>query len=433
MTKQGMLGLALCFCLVFGCSREGEKPGADTPVVLRVHVWDAQPAGVTPEVLQRICDEFSEANPGIRVRLESSPQQDYKEQIFLEVSYYDSPDVFMTWAAGFLEGFVKGGAAHPLDDALQSDPEWRQRFHPGVFDNLTIDGRIYAVPNTDTVAALFYNKRIFNELKLTPPATLDEMVAMVPALSGAGYTPLAFGNREPWVGGLLAALLVERVGGMAPYRALERDSGDWSLPAFAEAGRLLQRLAGAGVFPKDFGALSYQGAVEMFRDGRAAMTVMGSWAVPVFLQSPALLDDGLGVVPFPLVAGGKGSARTWLGQTDLNLGISEQSRHKDEAIRLIRWFSRPEEQRRLMEATGNLVVADVGGDVSIMPGVTRELTRLLEDRRESFLFYDVRFGRGVGVAFNYTVKSVLAGVDPEQAFAELESAIRRGRVYQPAQ
>ena len=134
-----------------------------------------------------------------------------------------------------------------------------------------------------------------------------------------------------------------------------------------------------------------------------------------------------------MVQGGKGSARTWLGQTDLNLGVSERSRHKEEAIRLIRWFSRPEEQRRLMEATGNLVVADVGGDVSIMPGVTRELMRLLEDRRESFLFYDVRFGRGVGVAFNYTVKSILAGVDPEQAFAELESAIRRGRVYQPAQ
>ncbi|MEF2231403.1 MAG: hypothetical protein V3571_10785, partial [Pseudodesulfovibrio sp.] len=74
-------------------------------------------------------------------------------------------------------------------------------------------------------------------------------------------------------------------------------------------------------------------------------------------------------------------------------------------------------------------VADVGGDVSIMPGVTRELLRLLDDRRETFLFYDVRFGRGVGVAFNDTIRSILAGVAPEQAFAELQTAIARGRVY----
>jgi len=423
--------LAGILLLVCGCSDDSKSDGKN-PVVLRVHVWGAQPSGVTPSVLEKICEDFSQGT-GIAVRLESSPQQEYKEQIFLEVTSHDAPDVFMTWPAGFLEGFVKGGSAYPLDDVLAGDPEWRLRYHSGVFDNLTIDGRIYAVPNTDTVAALFYNKRILDDLHLSPPATLGELEAMIPVLAKAGHVPVAFGNREPWVGGLLAALLIERVGGMAPYRALEADSGDWSQPAFAEAGRILQRLAGAGAFPEGFADLSYQGAVEMFRDGRAAMIVMGSWAVPGFLQSPIILRDGLGVAPFPLVAGGQGSVHTWLGQTDLNLGISEASPHKDEAVRLLKWFSEPFVQRRLMEATGNLVVADVGGDVSIMPGVTRELMRLLEDRRETFLFYDVRFGRGVGVAFNYTIRSILTGVAPEQAFAELENAIARGRVYRQEQ
>lgn len=423
------LGLLAGFLLLaFGCGRDDRKPDGKAPVVLRVHAWGAQPSGVTPSVLEKICDDFSQAT-GIAVRLEASPQQEYKEQIFLEVASHDSPDVFMTWPAGFLEGFVKAGDAHPLDDALAGDPAWRLRYHPGVFDDLTINGRVYAVPNTDTVAALFYNKRILDELRLSPPATLDELEAMIPPLAKAGHVPVAFGNREPWVGGLLAALLIERVGGMAPYRALEADSGDWSQPAFAEAGRILQRLAGAGAFPEGFADLSYRGAVEMFRDGRAAMVVTGSWAIPGILQSPIIQRDGLGVAPFPLVAGGRGAMHTWLGQTDLNLGISASSRHKAEAVRLLKWFSEPFEQRRLMEATGNLVVADVGGDVSIMPGVTRELLRLLDDRRETFLFYDVRFGRGVGVAFNDTIRSILAGVAPEQAFAELQTAIARGRVY----
>jgi len=426
--------LLLLWCLlggVVGCGPEGESAKEQGSILLRVRVWDTRPAGATPAALEQICQAFTQANPSILVRLESSPQQEYKDRIFLEAESGDAPDVFMTWPAGFLEGFVRAGAVLALDDALAADPAWRNRFHPGVFDDLTVDGHIYAVPNTISVAALFYNKRILRELGLTPPANLAALRAMIPALRAAGYVPVAFGNQEPWNGGLLAALLVERVGGMAPYRSLERDSGDWSDPAFVRAGELLHELAEAGAFSDGFNDLSYQGAVELFRDGRAAMAVAGSWAVPVFLQSPVVLGDGLGVVPFPLVEGGAGSASAWLGQTDLNLAVSAEGGHKEAALKLLKWFSEPYEQRRLMAATGNLVVAGVGGDISHMPGVTRDLLDLLDERRETFLFYDVRFGRGAGVAFNYTVKSILSGVEPVQAFAELESAILHGRIFPP--
>ncbi|MDD3311706.1 extracellular solute-binding protein [Pseudodesulfovibrio sp.] len=431
---QTPVRLLLMLCLLglaCGCGPEDGAEAEKGSVLLRVRIWDARPTGATPAVLQRICDAFTQANPSIRVRLESLPQQEYKERIFLDAASGEAPDVFMTWPAGFLEGFVRNGSVLALDDALADDPAWRGRFHPGVFDDLTIDGRIYAVPNTTAVAALFYNKRILGELGLSPPETLAGLRAMIPALRRAGYVPVAFGNQEPWNGGLLAALLIERVGGMAPYRALERNNGDWSRPAFARAGALLRGLAEAGAFPDGFNDLSYQGAVELFRDGGAAMAVMGSWAVPACLQSPVILRDGLGVAPFPLAESGAGSTHAWLGQTDLNLAVNAGSAHRDAALKLLKWFSEPFEQRRLMEATGNLVVAGIGDDASVLPAVTRDLMRLLAGRRESFLFYDVRFGRGAGEAFNDTVKSILSGVDPAQAFAELESAILHGRISPP--
>lgn len=401
--------------------------------VLRVRVWETEPSGSTPAVLQKISDDFSMAHPDIRVQLEIVPHRNFKEHIFQEVASSDPPDVFMTWGAGFLRTFVRQGTIMSLDDALAADPAWRNRFHPGVFENLTIDGHIYAVPNTEAVAALFYNKRILKELDLRPPGTFEELLAMTPTLRSHGYVPLAMGNREPWVGGLLGALVVERLGGMAPYRALEQGSLAWDAPVFVKAGKLLQKLAEHGVFSDNCNTLDYQDGLKEFREGRAAMSIMGSWAIPVYMGSPKIILDGLGVAPVPLINGGKGAAYTWLGQTDLNFAISKGSRNKEAAVQFLKWFSAPFEQRRLMEATGNLVVADIGGEASIMPGVTRELLGLLASRRQSYLFYDVRFGRGPGGAFNQTIKTVLDGVPPAKAFAELEKANQHARALQPTQ
>ena len=418
-----LTGLAL---LAGGCGPADTGEGGKTS--LRVLIWKAEPTGSTPAVLQKITDDFSLAHPDIHVSLEIIPQQEFKEHIFQEVASSDPPDVFMTWAAGFLQTFVRQGSVMPLDDFLARDPAWRNRFHPGVFENLTIDGQIYAVPNTEAVAVLFYNKRIFEELGLDVPATFEDLLSIGPVLRSHGHIPLAFGNREPWVGGMLAALLIERLDGMEPYRALKKGVLRWDSSVFKRAGCLLRELADGSVFPDGFNELSYEESIADFREGRAAMTIVGSWAIPVFLESPKMILDGLGVAPVPLVKGGRGSVNTWLGQTDLNFGISAGSRNKEAAIKYLKWFSAPFEQRRLMEATGNLVVADIGGDVSIVPAVTRKLLGLLESRKQSYLFYDVCFGRGAGVAFNQTVKAVLDGVDPEQAFSELEKAVSHARM-----
>jgi raffinose/stachyose/melibiose transport system substrate-binding protein len=423
-----LTGLAL---VVVGCGPGEKKEDATTS--LRVLIWKAEPTGATPAVLQKITDDFSMAHPDIKVSLEIVPQQEFKEHVFQEVASSDPPDVFMTWAAGFLRTFVRQETVMALDDVLAADPAWQRRFHPGVFENLTIDGHIYAVPNTEAVVALFFNKRIFEELGLDVPETFGDLLSITPVLRSHGVTPLAFGNREPWVGGMLAALLVERLDGMNPYRALEEGAMRWDAPVFERAGQLLRDMADRGVFPDGFTDLSYEESIASFRDGRAAMAIMGSWAIPVFLESPRMTLDGLGVAPVPLVKGGLGSVHTWLCQTDLNFGISAGSRNKAAAVEYLKWFSAPFEQRRLMEATGNLVVADVGGDASIVPGVTRKLLGMLESRKQGYLFYDVRFGRGAGVAFNQTVKAILDGVEPGQAFSELEKAVSHARLLPMAE
>jgi len=420
--------LAVVLFFVLGCGQESKEvsKAEEGPTVVRAVFWGVAALRTTTNVLQDITDGFNKAHPDIHVEVEFIPVPDYKTRAFLEMGSDNPPDVFMTWAGGFLETFVEGGKVFSLSEALENDLEWQKRFFPGAFDQLTVNDQIYAVPNAEVVTALFYNKRIFKELELLPPATFNDLIEMAPLLRSHGYIPLAFGNEEPWVGGMLAGVMAQRVGGLEPYRRLVKTGSGWGDQTYIETGKLLQRLKNNNVFPENFNSLTYGSAFESFSEGRAAMIIMGSWIIPEFTHS-AIVKDGVGVAPIPMVKGGKGKGSIWMGQVDRNLGISTQSKNKEAALKYLKWFSSPYEQRRLIEATGNLMVANIGENPPRVPQVTLDLMGLLKYKQRTFLFYDVGFGQGVGVAFNRTIKEILDGVPPKQAFGELEEAVRMTR------
>ena len=56
----------------------------------------------------------------------------------------------------------------------------------------------YGIPFRLDCKLFFYNKAIFDEHNLTPPATWDEFINVCETLKAAGVTPISFGNQEPW-------------------------------------------------------------------------------------------------------------------------------------------------------------------------------------------------------------------------------------------
>src|SRR2546427_12032887 len=79
----------------------------------------------------------------------------------------------------------------------------------------TCKGQHYGIPmNAHRATSLFYNTKLFNELKLTPPTTVDEMIAPAKRIKSSkpNVAPIAIGTREKWPAGLLfyATLLSTR-------------------------------------------------------------------------------------------------------------------------------------------------------------------------------------------------------------------------------
>lgn len=166
-------------------------------------------------------------------------QEQYKTKIAAEMAANEVPDVFNTWAAGFLKPFVKAGKVYDLTDKLNSDKEWKDRYVPGVYTPLEFDGKVYALPTTQTVVCLFYNKEIFDRYGLKEPKTFDELKNIINVLNENGITPFALGNKAPWVGAMFSELVVNRVGGSEPYNKVYNGTGSWEDPAFIEAGKIM--------------------------------------------------------------------------------------------------------------------------------------------------------------------------------------------------
>lgn len=432
----------LCFCMVFslvltGCGEKteptptpqapadespAETPAAETPeapaekVDVKISCWGIE-TDPNSQIIKEAAELFNKNNTlNANANVEFTEQEQYKTKIAAQMAANEVPDVFNTWAAGFLKPFVKAGKVYDLTGKLNGDSEWKNRYVPGVYSSLEFDGKVYALPTTQTVAVLFYNKEIFGKYSLTEPKTYDDLKNIVKVLRENGVTPFALGNKAPWVGAMFSEIVINRIGGTEPYNNVYNGTGTWEDPAFIEGGKIMAELAQIGAFPEGFNALDNDPAQADFRAGKCGMLVMGSWAIQQLYTD---MKDKLDACKFPEITGGKGNADSWVGQPDQNFAIGANTKVADAAAEFIKTISDPAIQAKLNEA-GNLVATNITPDPAKVNPVALKVGDLLKDMKELFVFYDVGLGATIGNEYNNTIQAITAGKSPEESFKALQ-------------
>jgi raffinose/stachyose/melibiose transport system substrate-binding protein len=415
MLMAGMTGCA-------GVARLSSDSQADAPVSekgkLVLYDWMNEHHAITAiyDEAIRILNEREDLASDITAR--RIPSSQYYTKLNAAIAANDGPDLFSTHASGVLKMYVDAGRIQPLDAAIANDPEWQASFKPGVFDLLTVNDRIYAIPITFSAVALFYNKRIFEQYGLTPPETYEDLKHVVSRLVRVQVTPFAFGAKTPWTAAMFSEIAQNRIGGDEPYDAVLSGEGSWLDPSFIEAGRMMQELRDMQAFPIDYLELDHNAMNRLFRTGEAAMIVTGSWSISEYAASE--LKDDVGVVKFPTFAGGKGDPDTWLGQPSYNYAVSTEAKDRTAAIALLKTLTGETVQRRIVEEGGDIPVIDLAPATERMPQVAKELREEMAGMKRMFIFYDVGLGSIIGDAYNNTIKAILAGQPPEEAFMELQ-------------
>jgi len=259
--------------------------------------WSWQPPD-SPygEIFDAAGERLTAANPDLSFKHTSVESANYFTKFQTAYNGDESPDCMeMFWTGQYVD-LVQQGTLTDLTDQMSSLPA----FYGPVLDSLKVDGKVYGVPidlNTLTIA---WNQKVFEDVGIQPPASLDELIDSAGKIRDKGYQPLAVNIKDGWPGGDLwfAQMAYVDPSGTA-IREAEAGERGWDDPMFLQAAENVKRMVDAKLFADGSNALDFTSSVAVYGRGEVAMLY------PVGNFSTQITADAVGdkftwdLFPFP--------------------------------------------------------------------------------------------------------------------------------------
>jgi multiple sugar transport system substrate-binding protein len=303
---------------------------AQERITVRLSGWQSNPN--EKQLLEQVLNQFEIQHPKIKVKHETINDQ-YMDVIKTRLIGDAAPDVF------YLDAFeapllMKYGVLEPLNSYI--NPEFNLNdFEPTLLKAFQLDDRIYGLPKDFSTLALFYNKKAFQAAGINQaPQTWSELrddsqkltvdqnqdgrkeqygFGIAPELSRQYFMMAAFGGQ-----------LIDRQENAAFFTS-ENLKG---LQLIIEQYRKEQSSAQ----PSDVGAST---GSEMFGQGKAAMVIEGTWAIPYLQETFSHLEFATAEVP--TVNGKKGTMAYTVAYV-----MNKKAKHKEAAWKLIAYLTNQE-------------------------------------------------------------------------------------------
>lgn len=317
----------------------------DVDINLTLATWEV---GGLFDSIQSIVDAYEAKYPNVTIDISTSSFNDYGQNIKLQMSGNDAPDIVQAGQGYTMMGpLVEAGLMRPIDDYAELYG-WADRFGPGLLDQARFEsdgskfgtGNLYGLAKGGNMVGIFFNRAIIAELGVTVPfATLGDFQAALAAAKAAGYIPMALGNSETWPGNHTLSILMSQT---CDNRTLlgwifGNAGSDFSAPCFLEATEIMENWADSELIDPNANSLSFDDGISRFAEGNSAFFITGNWALPTMADR---MGDNVGFAGFPPATAG-GPARA-TGATTSPFGISAKTAYPDVAANFIDFMTGPE-------------------------------------------------------------------------------------------
>src|SRR5687768_17357269 len=184
-------GVTALVVALTGCAGGSASDGGSEKTI----TWLVDNTENTVSYAEQIAEDFSAANPGIKVEIETRPQGGEGDNIVkTRLSTGDMADVF---------SYNSGSLFHQISPEQNLLPVTNEPYMANVSDSfkpvVTAGKEVYGVPvGTGNAGAVLYNKKVYEKLGLEVPKTWAEFMENSRKIKDAGTDPIIQTYQTTW-------------------------------------------------------------------------------------------------------------------------------------------------------------------------------------------------------------------------------------------
>jgi len=264
-------------------------PPPPPPVEKQLTIYHWWTAGGERQAMDKIFEWFNKKNPDIKIvdnPIAGGGGITLKTVLNGLLAAKNPPDTFQALSGAEIKSYVDGNYLDPVDDVWQAQN--LDTNYPAVIGKMTtFNGKHYGIPmNAHRANWLFYSKKVFDELKLTPPTNVDEMIAVAKTIKEKkpDVAPIAIGTREKWPAVFLFDVVLLSTGGPDVYEKFY--TGQLDVKADPAVKTALEKYKELIPYLYEFhGAKTWSDIVAPMAKGEMGMMVIGDFAAGLLVQA----------------------------------------------------------------------------------------------------------------------------------------------------
>jgi raffinose/stachyose/melibiose transport system substrate-binding protein len=362
-----------------------------------------------------VIEEFTAANPGIRVTPSYYDTDGIKDATKVAASSGTLPTLWHNWG-GMLAGFyAENDLIYDLKDYAAAN-NWDKIFNGGALSLCTLYGKLAGYPTSFNMMGIYYRKDIFERYGLKVPATFDEFEQVCATLKQNDVTPIVTAGRYGWHVMRFVEVLIEHYTGAELHDRINTFQESYDNPAVAQALEKFREYANKGYFPAGFITLDPSDLGFEFYTGNAGMVVEGQWLDGTINQEEQDISK-FGVFAFPSGGTNRLSAFAEMIQVNKNLTPEEL----EAAMTFLNFFQSKENVARFPAYYNTLPLIDLEWNPD-QPNVPIMMN--MANTNGTFTVTDQAFPTEVSDALFRVQDGVVTGeTTPRQGAAIIQTAI----------
>lgn len=288
---------------------------------------------------------WNAAHPKEKVSAQEIPAGKSSEEVIsAAITAGNTPCLILNTSPAAVSGFQKEGGLVPLNDFPDGRQYVEARTGARAAQYKSSDGKYYQMPWKSNPVMIFYNKTVFAKAGLDPEhprlASYQDFLATSRTLMHKGGVQAAIWPApssefyQPWFD--FYPLFAAATG----RQLVESGKAQFASPAGLQVAGFWKSLYSQGLAPRE----AYNG--DSFADGKAAMAIVGPWAISVYGSK---IDWG--VVPVPTADGSAGKGTF---SDEKSIGMYTSCRNRATAWDFLKFATSKEQDGKLLDTTGQM-------------------------------------------------------------------------------